>query len=301
MPSLEFLYNGLFFWLLALGTVPIVQLALWKIGFRWVVFPIVALLLLPGILFLLTGFYFTYGETGKLERWELAYALTAPNVAERYAGMFALFFVSLGLWLSATRIAIRKLPGCKAKPPAVIKPFAVLLAVVLIGCVYLCNYTTLQAAVDAGNIDLARRRLQFNLSGSGANNGAIFHFGTLGLRRFPLLPMAVERGNKKMVALLIENGGELNNGFLGEGNFLGRPLSHNVLYFAVMREDMEMLDFLLASGADPTQGIRPAVRSGNKKLLNYLIENGADVAAAQERIIPTRRKKFQEQLDSLLP
>ena len=108
--------------------------------------------------------------------------------------------------------------GEKVRPLPVGRVYVFMLIVVLTANMPFTRYKSLQYAVETDSLELARRRLEFNLAGVGPNDGMIHSFGSYGLIRSSLLPVAVENNSKKMVELLLKYGAEVNPEAPGEGS-----------------------------------------------------------------------------------
>lgn len=295
---MDFLYNG-FFWAASIVVVPVIQLVLWKLDRPWVALPIAVLMFVPAVLCVLTGFYYMYGETGALERWEILFGAIDPH--NRFLLLVSLVIVAFNVsvwYLYMNRHLPRNFRGQEARPLH-LRSTLMAIAVALVGTfIYLSTYQTLADAVASGNLRIAQRRLNFNLAGVGPNDGLIHHFGTYGLAKFPLLPLAVKGGNKKMITILIDAGAKLNPTRWNETTAAtGGPITRNNFYFAIRNEDSALVEFLIERGADPTQGVLPAVEKGNLEILRNLLEKGAQIDAVRKEIV---ERKQEAALDRML-
>jgi hypothetical protein len=180
--------------------------------------------------------------------------------------------------------------------PSIFKPCLSIFLFLLVATAYLYNYETLEDAVKSNDVDLTRRRLQFNLLGRGPNDGGSYKYSNPGVQSYPLLPIAVWHDNMELVDLLLVHGAELNpedwdsstydNDGWGED---GGDISRNILYYAVREERMPMLVHLLNKGADPSRGITAAVSYDRLEILAYLLRRGADRGIAREALKEQRK------------
>lgn len=140
---------------------------------------------------------------------------------------------------------------------------------------YLETYKTLEDAVNEGNIELAERRLRFNLLGVDATDGQIVQMSSGPTMRCPLLPIAVEKGNIAMVRLLLDNGAmpELKDYRYGYST---------IVNIAAIRGKPEVLDLLLDRGADPNRVLFAAAQANRVDSLQVLVQHGADVSTRDE-------------------
>ena len=131
------------------------------------------------------------------------------------------------------------------------------------------------------NLALTEKRLLRNLEGLGPSNGLIIRVGSGGQELYPLLPEAVRNGNYDMVKLLVTYGADLNPEDWNEYKSLTwGEYSKNTLYFAVRNHDVKMMQLLVDLGANPEQGIYPAILERDRELLDYFLRNGAGLEFA---------------------
>jgi ankyrin repeat protein len=144
---------------------------------------------------------------------------------------------------------------------------------------YLVNYTTLADAVRAGDVELARRRLESNLLGVDSNTGLVGWNLDDGTYVEPLLPLAAQKGDIEMARLLLDYGASVNlpshwRSYLSQG---GTPVR------AAAREGhWAMVEFLLLHGGNPNDVIHTAAEANAVDALRMLLDHGADPQAVDE-------------------
>ena len=277
--------------------VPIIQWILWRIDRRWVAIPVALLLFAHGLPWVVFGYTLRAGQSLPLERWQVAFFATegAP-----YLLRSSLIVTSLGaftIWMVVSRFPGKNLRGEKVRPLPVGRVYMIMLIVLYVATIPVSHYKSLQYAVETDDLELARKRLEFNLAGLGPNNGKIHYFGSYGLIRSPLLPVAVENNSKRMVELLLKYGANVNPDAPGEGSkHEERVVFRNPLAVAIHGDNMDMLAFLIDKGADPTKGIVPAVIEAKPEALQYLIRRGADVKAARKELGAIERGQLLDEM-----
>jgi ankyrin repeat protein len=163
---------------------------------------------------------------------------------------------------------------------------------------YLYYYIPLGYAVSTDDLALAEKRLNWNLEGLGPNNGLVLETGSSWLEPYPLLPVAVRNGNYDMVKLLLKHDAELNPKDWDEYMSLPSEMYvKNTIYFAVENHDVEMIDFLIDLGANPEQGIYPALLENDRELLGYFLEKGAGLEFAMG--VAKRMNYSQQRIDEV--
>lgn len=182
-----------------------------------------------------------------------------------YVALVLTTLVFLGIWRDLKQTPRKKLlhPEEIVPVPRVRNACAVIFVALAAATLYLGNYATLEDAVKANDLDLARRRLSFNLLGRGPNDGGVgAPWSSGGQRPYPLLPIAVYHGNREMVDLLLEHGASLTPRHWRDATTDPDPLNidngniqHNTLYYAIHHDNQQMLTYLLDKGANPTQGL----------------------------------------------
>ncbi|NUM54757.1 MAG: ankyrin repeat domain-containing protein [Candidatus Hydrogenedentes bacterium] len=168
-----------------------------------------------------------------------------------------------------------------------------LLILTSVPTIYLKQYVTLEKAVQSGNVELARKRLQFNLLGVGARNGYIMRISSIGTIPGPLMPVAAQTGNVQMARLLMAHGATADD----RNQFMSPPVTE-----AAMKGHADMVEFLLQNGAiadeawpgsyndypriveivleyggSPDLGLRSAATAGSIESLELLLDKGADI------------------------
>ena len=265
--------------------VPIVQWGLWRIDKRWVAIPIALLLFVHAWPWIIFGYELRVGQSVPLERWQVAFFATEGAPYLLRSSLIATSLAAFIVWMIVSRFPGKNFRGEKVRPLPVGRVYVLMLIVVYVASIPLTHYKSLQYAVETDDLELARRRLAFNLAGLGPNNGKVHYFGSYGLIRSPLLPVAVENNSKKMVELLLKYGAEVNSEAPGEGSeHAERVVFRNPLAVAIQGDSMDMLGFLIDKGADPTVGVFPAVIEEKPEALRYLLERGADVEAARKEL-----------------
>ena len=101
-----------------------------------------------------------------------------------------------------------------------------------------------------------------------------------------------------MVKLLVKHGADLNpkdwNEYLS--TYSGRYYK-NTIYFAVGNRDTKMIDLLIDLGANPEQGIYPALLEDDRKLLGYFLGKGASLEFAMG--VAKRMNYSQQRIDEV--
>jgi hypothetical protein len=258
--------------------------------------PIALLMYVPGLLIVLWAIN---DRLGDLRRLESIYLLTGPSVFVwlQPVCLVTAMYVFVFEVLRRLRVKDWAESGEPRFTPGLYRPIASFFLVLIVICACAANYTSLEDAVAQNNLDLARRRLKFNLAGAGPNNGRIEDWGTAGVHTSPLLPLAVINRSIEMASLLIQHGAELNpkqlqSGMRGEAN----P-EWNMLYYATVNDDMPMLRFLVEQGADPTRNITTAVSRKNTAHLAFLLKHGGDVEAVRHEL---KERNLEKALASML-
>lgn len=268
--------------------IPLLQALLVHLNFRGNRIAIALLMFLPGFCFRLWLMIELSDMNGKrYGRSELLYSEIEFGAYWNFLLMCVVTVPFVIMWCLMRRIPRETLgPTGESLPvPSIWKPCCVILGLFLALAVYLSNYKTLEDAVKLNDVDLARRRLEFNLLGVGPKNGGICQYSG-GLYYYPLLPIAVHYGNKKMVDLLLEHGADLSpeewrgaawDADTMEIGYDNGNIEHNTLYYAILNNNQSMLNYLLDKGADPTQGVSLAVYREDAELLADLLRRGGDL------------------------
>lgn len=243
--------------------------------------PIALLMYVPGLLVVLWSIC---DQTGDLKRLECVYLLTRPSVFGDLAIVVQVTAVYTLLFEVIRRIRVENWPesGEPHFTPGLYRPLGGMFLVLFALCIWLANYESLEDAVLQNNLELARRRLEFNLAGAGPNNGRIEDGGISGVQALPLLPLAVKRGNRAMVDLLLAYGADLNP--RGWKTSVEISDTRNVLLFAVERGDLPMIDYLVERGANPIQGVFAATLLKKEDVKEYLFEKWTTLESVQKFI-----------------
>jgi ankyrin len=235
------------------------------------------LMLVPGSAFALLSIAFTaIFPDDYLTRVTFFEALIKGGVA--YFVIFWIFTgINIAIWSACEYLLRRRLPtGSTALSsyPNVLLKRSILVVLVITAALtlYFATYQTLCDAVESGNIELAHRRLHFNLLGVGANTGYITGVSSIGTLTEPLLPVAAHSGNIEMARLLLEHGADPNK----EGEFSDY---HFPLYEAISKGYYPMVELLLAKGATAKRGMALAASLGQLDILPLLLDHGADPSA----------------------
>lgn len=120
-------------------------------------------------------------------------------------------------------------------------------------------------------------------------------------------PNAVETAAKlsspKILQLILNKGGQAQNGLMSaiEGNKLenvkillqsgASPIEAKYLEKAVKKGNLEIVKQMINFGADPNNGIKPAVNTFKAGILKYLIEKGGSVADGALFLKPINKNK----------
>lgn len=270
--------------LLYVGTSYLI-LYLVRLEFRGSRFAIAALVFIPGFwaeweLLLL------HSVVGPFERRDALYWLIEENSVYTIVEICTFTTPLLIVWWFIKRkpqVSLRR-KGENARIPVIWLPYCAIVCLLLAVSSYFEDYVTLESAVIANDIELTRRRLEFNLLLRGPNDGGIGRpYSSSGLRTYPLLPIAVWHNNREMVDLLLAHGADLNpddwNSWvedIDKWTFGRGAIPRSTLAYAVLKNNRPMLDYLLEKGANPSQGIDPAVYIENGELLAYLLDKGGD-------------------------
>ena len=275
--------------LLAAVVVPVIQQVLCSKLRIWSGVLIAGFMYLPGLL--LTALFIQI-KTMSGGRVEIVQTLTSPEVFEWLLSLAFItsFFTILLEVLRRIRQDKRHESGQPALTPGVYMPMLAMFFGFLVVALYLVSYDSLEDAVRNDNLELARRRLVFNLAGVGPDNGLVEDLGTAGVHTSSLLPLAVKNGSTDMVALLVEHGAQLNP---KPQRVYGRRAAEkewNMLYHAIRDDNIIMLKFLVDLGVNPTRGIVLAVKEHRVEHLAFLLESGADILS----VMPELREKDLE-------
>lgn len=268
---------------MTLVLIPLLQSWLARLNFRGNHIAIAMLMFCPGLcvwLFLWRMVWGPFDSVGSMMYFAIGdrmyFSLVAPAIVT------ILFFVIW--WFLKRGLRAGRESGEVAPVPSIWKPCVGILGLILVISFYLSNYKTLEDAVKLNDVDLARRRLNFNLLGVGPNDGGLWLLSS-GLVHYPLLPIAVHHGNKEMVDLLLEHGADLSpegwdwasaDADTMEIGYDNGNIQHNTLYYAIFNNNQSMLKYLLDKGADPTQGVSLAVYREDTELLADLLRRGGD-------------------------
>ncbi len=189
--------------------------------------------------------------------------------------MFAFFWghtlLCLGIWATcevSARGRARQGASLSRYPNRVLTGVTVFLLVFSGGVtLFLENYKTLEDAVREGNVELTRKRLRFNLHGVDVRNGYLTHYGH-SLETWPVLRLAPETGNVQLVKLLLEHGADLAS----------EEALSGAIWAAARSNHVEMVHFLLDSGADPNWAMQAAAEDDAVDVLRALVDRGGDPA-----------------------
>lgn len=191
------------------------------------------------------------GPLSRLSFWQNAIGYLAFD----YLGVFWIFsLAALMIWL-AGEACLRRL--CPRRPNL---PFPrrfvlgfglVALLLSSAAAAYLATYTTLEDAVRTGDVELARKRLHFNLLGVGVRDGDTMRYSG-GVNTEPLLPLAVSLDDVKMAAFLLKHGADVNQA--------PSSLSEFAQSWGTRGAGLEMVKLLADAGMDPSILRRPAAR-----------------------------------------
>ncbi|MCC6696254.1 MAG: ankyrin repeat domain-containing protein [Candidatus Hydrogenedentes bacterium] len=233
------------------------------------------LIFIPGATYAFTVFEFSLSVSPFFSWFEFWVRATSGGTISFFVVFW--FFTGIGLILWVFNARLARKGGVVLAPRAtrrLVRFSAVLFVLMLLVTYYLETYKTLEDAVNEGNIKLAERRLRFNLLGVDATDGQIEEM-SYGPTRWPLLPIAVKKGNIAMVRLLLDNGAmpELKDyGY-------GYPMTVGI---AAIRGKPEVLDLLLDRGADPNRALFGAARANRADSLQILVQHGADLGTRDE-------------------
>jgi len=262
---------------------------------------IAVLVLAPGF-FATTGFVWFYLRTfHDVNRWSVVYVLQGTGALTCLAaviGITATYFGACSLLEHFSKRAFRDEGGAVVRVIEVWRLVILSQLVLVAVAVYLYSYKSLGDAVSNDNIALVEERLNWNLEGSGPNNGLVVETGSKWLERYPLIPVAVRNGNYEMVKLLLLHGAELNPKDWDEYTTVNSgEYTRNSLYFAVMNQDREMIDYLIDLGVGPEQGVYPALLKRDRALLDFFLEEGANSEYALG--VAKRMGNSQQKIESL--
>ncbi|MBL7644545.1 MAG: hypothetical protein JNK74_00005 [Candidatus Hydrogenedentes bacterium] len=265
---------------------------------KWIVskIPIALLMYVPG---LLVVFWSINDRVGDVRRLECVYLLTGPSVLAYLPPVCLLTAVYVFIFEVLRRLRVKNWAesGEPRFTPGLYRPLAGILLILIVICTCAANYKSLEDAVAQNDLDLAARRLKFNLAGAGPNNGRIEDWGTAGVHTSPLLPLAVRNGSIEMARLLIQHGAELNPEPPQLGKRGWANPEWNMLYYATINDDMRMLEFLVEQGGDPTRNITTAVKKKNIGHLAFLLNHGGDVEVVRHEL---KEEKLEKELAGML-
>ncbi|MCC6487642.1 MAG: ankyrin repeat domain-containing protein [Candidatus Hydrogenedentes bacterium] len=189
------------------------------------------------------------------------------------------FFTGIGLILWVFNAYLARRGGVVLAPRAtqrLARFSAALFVLMLLVTYYLETYKTLEDAVNEGNIELAERRLQFNLLGVDVDNGLIARVSSGPAMRWSLLPNAIKNDDIAMVLLLLDSGAKPEVKDFQHGYRTSVDL-------AAAQGEPEVLDLLLDRGADPNRALFGAARANRADSLQILVQHGADISTRDEQ------------------